>query len=84
MTQKAWFKRGQSGLGHFPQSWEGWASFAAFLVALVSTVLILQTFLGDGARGQSVIFLAAAFEIMAFLRFVRSRSTDLKTTEPKK
>ncbi len=78
MTAKAWFRRGPSGLGHFPQTWEGWASFATFLVALVSTVLILQTFLGDGGRGQGLIFLTAALEIMAFLRFVRGRSEDPK------
>ena len=78
MAEKAWFKRGQSGLGHFPQRWEGWASLFAFLAALVSTVLILQTFLDNGAPSQGIIFLAAAFEIMAFMRFVRARSATSK------
>jgi hypothetical protein len=71
---KYWFRRGASGLGHFPQTWQGWLSLVGFAGVLATTVLVLQARLGDSTRAQSVVLLVAAVEIMAFMGFVRRRS----------
>jgi hypothetical protein len=73
-AEKPWFRRGASGLGHLPQTWQGWLSIAAFAGLLVATVVGLQERLGDSTRAQAVVFLVAAAEIMAFMSFVRRRS----------
>jgi hypothetical protein len=73
-SHKHWFRRGRGGLGHFPQTWQGWVSLAAFLVVLSGTVLVIGGFWGDHPQAQAVTFVVAAFEIMGFLRFVRAHS----------
>ena len=73
-SHKHWFKRGAGGLGHLPQTWQGWASLSVFLALLTATVFVIGTFWGDHPQAQAVTFIVAAVEIMGFLRFVRAHS----------
>ena len=82
--EKTWFRAGKGGIGHLPQTWQGWVSIAAFISALITSVEIVQALAGDTARGQSVAFVVAAIEIMAFLSFVRKRSQASGVETPKK
>ncbi len=71
---KKWFRRGRGGLGHLPQTWQGWVCLAAFLALLGGTVMIIQTVWGEHPQAQGVAFVVAAFEIMGFMRFIRQHS----------
>ena len=69
-----WFRRGRTGLGHWPQTWQGWACVGGFMALLVGSVLILESVLSAHAQGQAIVLVIAAVEIMGFMRFVRKRS----------
>ncbi len=72
-----WFRRGPRGLGHIPQTWQGWAGVGVFVLILVCSVEIMQAFLAEAERGQSIVFVVAAIEIMAFMKFVRRRAATI-------
>lgn len=73
VAEKLWFKRGKAGVGYRPQTWQGWASLAAFLVLLGGSVELLKWWLGDSTRTQAVTFIVAAVEILGFMKFMRGR-----------
>ncbi|MBY0509636.1 MAG: hypothetical protein K2P94_05735 [Rhodospirillaceae bacterium] len=74
MSDKFWFRRGRAGIGYRPQTWQGWASLAAFLVLLGGSVELVQWWLGDDTRGRTVVFVVAAVEILGFMKFLRGRA----------
>ncbi len=74
VTEKLWFKRGRAGVGYRPQTWQGWASLAAFLVLLGGSVELLKWWLGDESRAQAVTLIVAAVEILGFMKFIRGRA----------
>jgi hypothetical protein len=79
---KAWFKRGASGLGIYPQTWQGWACLGAFLVILMISVQAVESLLPEGhLRGAA--FIVAAIEIMAFMAFARRQAEPLPPRQKK-
>jgi hypothetical protein len=74
VSDKIWFKRGRAGVGYRPQTWQGWASLVGFLTVLAGSVELLQWWLGEDTRGQSVTFIVAAVEILGFMKFIRGRA----------
>lgn len=74
VTEKFWFKRGKAGVGYRPQSWQGWASLAAFLAVLGGSVELMQWWLGEDTRAQAVTFIVAAVQILGFMKFIRGRA----------
>lgn len=73
-TNRAWFRRGKGGLGHVPQTWQGWVSLGLFIAVLLASVAIIERLMVETERGQGIVFVIAAVEIMIFLKFVRRRS----------
>lgn len=83
-AENKWFRRGSKGLGHFPRTWQGWASLAAFMVVLAESVEIMQTYMAENGAGQGIVWVVAALEIIAFMGFVRRHSQVPDTKTPEK
>ncbi len=57
---------------------------AAFIIVLLGSVEIMQRYMVENERGQSIVWVVAALEIMAFMGFVRKHSQASDTKTPKK